>query len=67
MTQDNMLVWLLVGGGVAALVYYLHSAGYLSFKTPTPLSVYPEFAYTAPVPHKQPPLLTTPYGAVIYN
>jgi hypothetical protein len=36
---------MLVAG--AAAVYYLYSQGMLSLATPAPLSIYPEYAYTA--------------------
>lgn len=44
MTQDNTLTWVLLIGGATA-VYYLYSQG--SIATPAPLSIYPEYAYTA--------------------
>lgn len=50
MSRDNTWTWVILGGA-AAVGYYLYSRGLVpgvsTPQTPAPLSIYPEFAYTA--------------------
>jgi hypothetical protein len=63
--KKDFTTWLLVGAGAVAVYYAMKSAGIApAITTPTPYSIYPEFAYTATTSMAASPVQKAPAAVI---